>query len=237
MKEKPISSICERGDELVSVLYGEASEREARDFELHVKQCGSCRAEFAAFAQVRESIGEWRDEALTGFVSSSDAAAVAAPAPVRPNAAAAVRYTTETKSAIAALRHFFDLSPLWLKGAVGFAALVFCVLAALVVMRPRPEVSQVATANPDRVYTQADMDRAVQNALAQQEQQHSVPPKPLVVESSPTNNPTTAKRTPRTEAQRPFSRAEREQLAADLRLLSGDDDLDLDLPVDQNHPR
>jgi hypothetical protein len=67
MKKTDISSTCERSEQLVSVLYGEASEREARDFELHLKECAGCRAEFAGFAQVRESIGEWRDEALTGL--------------------------------------------------------------------------------------------------------------------------------------------------------------------------
>ena len=221
MKEKPISSTCERGDELVSLLYGEASERETRDFELHLKQCAGCRAEFAAFANVRESIGEWRDEALSGFVSSQTVAAL----PVR-------------KSALAALRQFFDLSPLWLKGAVGFAAVVFCVLAALAVFRPKPEAPKIATVDQDAVYTQADVDRAVQQALAKQDEQRIVPPKPMVViESGSTNNSTVARRGRRTEAQRPFSRAEREQLAADLRLLSGDDDLDLELPVDQNNPR
>ncbi|MCA1579434.1 MAG: zf-HC2 domain-containing protein [Acidobacteria bacterium] len=220
MNEKPISSNCERADDLVSVLYGEVSERETRDFELHLKQCAGCRAEFAAFGQVRESIGEWRDEALTGFVPSHSAM----PVPV------------VKKSALGALLRFFDLSPLWLKGAVGFAAVVFCVLAASAVFRPRPEVSQVATVRPNAVYTQADVDRAVQQALAKQEEQRLVTPKPMVVESAP-NKSTVAKRGRRPEAQRPFSRAEREQLAADLRLLSGDDDLNLELPGDQNNPR
>ena len=220
MKEKPISPACDRADELVSVLYGEASDREARDFQLHLKECDSCRTEFAAFAQVRESIGEWRDEALTGFVSSHDAVAIPV-APVR-------------KSALVALRQFFDLSPLWLKGAVGFAAVVLCVLAALAVFRPSPEIPEVATVNPNAVYTKADVDRAVQQALAKQEEQRLVAPKPMVVESASANRSNVAKRGRRTEAQRPFSRAEREQLAADLRLLSGDDETDLDPLYDRN---
>lgn len=215
MNERSISSSCERADQLVSVLYGEASERETRDFELHLKQCGSCRAEFAAFADVRESIGEWRDEALTGFVSSPP---VAIPA---------------RKSATAALRQFFDLSPLWLKGAVGFAAVVFCILATLAVMRPSAEIPAVATFDPDRVYTQEDMDRAVQLAIAKQEEQRVVPAKPMAVDPSPPNT-TVAKRGRRSEAHRPFSRAEREQLAADLRLLSNDDDIDLEPLDDRN---
>lgn len=212
MNEIDHSSTCERADELVSVLYGEASERERRDFELHMRQCGNCRAEFAAFAQVRESIGEWRDEALSGFVSAH-----VAPMPVR-------------KSALAAWRQFFDLSPLWLKGAVGFAAVVFCLLAALAVMRLKPAdgPAQVATGNPDAVYTKQDLDRAVQEALAKQgREQQPVTPKPDIVVQSPTpKSSNVAKSEPR--ARRPFSKAERDQLAADLRLLYSNDENGLD---------
>ncbi|HXQ72131.1 MAG TPA: hypothetical protein VN844_16670 [Pyrinomonadaceae bacterium] len=216
MKETDLSSTCERADDLVSVLYGEASETERRDFELHTKQCDSCRREFAAFAQVRESIGEWRDEALSGFVPAHAAA------PIR-------------KSAIAALRQFFDLSPLWLKGAVGFAAAVFCVLAALAVMRFTSTQAPVtvATGNPNAVYTQQDLDRAIQEAqVKQQREQPVVEPKPTVVVQSPTpRSSNVAKAEPK--ARRPFSKAERDQLAAELRLLSGDDEADLDLLDDR----
>ena len=212
MNEMDYSPTCERADDLVSVLYGEAGERERRDFELHMKQCGSCRAEFASFAQVRESIGEWREEALTGFVSTH-----AGTAPVK-------------KSALAALRQFFDLSPLWLKGAVGFAAVVFCVLAALAVWQSGPpdKPVQVAEANPAAVYTQKDLDRAVQEALAKQQREQRVEDPKLVNVSEPPKpkSSNVAKSEPR--ARRPFSRAEREQLAADLRLLSSDDEADLD---------
>ncbi len=103
--------------------------------------------------------------------------------------------------------------------------------------RPKAEIPQVATVDPDAVYTKADVDRAVQQALAKQEEQRLTVPKPMVVESSPAEKSNIVKRGRRPEAQRPFSRAEREQLAADLRLLSGDDDLDLELPGDKNNPR
>lgn len=218
MKETELSSTCERAEELVSVLYGEAGERERRDFEVHMQQCGNCRAEFAAFAQVRESIGEWRDEALAGFVSAH-----ATVPPVR-------------KSALAALRQFFDLSPLWLKGAVGFAAVVFCVLAALAVWRSGTTEGpvQVATGNPDAVYTKQDLDRAVQEALAKQqrEQPPDVPDKPaIIVESPKPKSSNIAKSEPK--ARRPFSKAERAQLAAELRLITSDDETDLDLLDDR----
>lgn len=212
MNEMDHSPTCERAGDLVSVLYGEAGERERRDFELHLKHCGNCRAEFAAFAEVRESIGEWRDEALTGFVSAHEAVL-----PVR-------------KSALAALRQFFDLSPLWLKGAVGFAAVVFCVLAALAVWRPQTpdKPVQVAGTNPEAVYTKQDVDRAVQEALAKQEREQRVDdPKLATISESPNPKSTNlVKAEP--PARRPFSKAEREQLAADLRLLSNDDEADLD---------
>jgi anti-sigma factor RsiW len=215
MNEIEKSSTCERADDLISVLYGEANERETREFEVHLKQCNSCRAEFASFAQVRESIGEWRDEALTGFVSAH-----AAPAPVR-------------KSAIAALRRFFDLSPLWMKGAVGFAALIFCLLAVLAVVRLQPNDAP-AVVKSDKVYSEQDVDQIVKEALAQQQRtQQTVTPEPIIVETLPAKDSNTAKPVQLPKARRPFSRAEREQLAADLRLLTSRDDEDLDLLGDR----
>jgi anti-sigma factor RsiW len=213
MSEMDNKSNCARAEDLVSVLYGEADERERRDFEVHLKECASCRAEFSSFAQVREAVGEWREEALTGFVSSP-----AAMAPVK-------------KSAGAALRQFFDLSPLWLKGAVGFAAVLFCVLVALAFVRLNANQQSIAAVNRAGGYSQQDVDRMVKDALARQERElASAAPKPVVIESpSPVvKNSSTAKAARLPRAARPFSRAEREQLASDLRLLTAsDDDLNL----------
>jgi hypothetical protein len=235
MKEMDNSSTCERASDLIAVLYGEATEREQREFELHVKQCAECRTEFAAFAQVREAIGEWRDEALNGFVSSP---MVAAP---------------PRKSALAALRQFFDLSPMWMKGAVGFAAVAFCVLVVLAMGRFSSPTSEPTVVGGNRagVYTKEDLDRAVADALAKQEailakgreRNDSEPPEATVAVSSSgsksasvasSKSSSVAKSSASTAStrapheRRPFSRAEREQLAADLRLLSGADESDLD---------
>ena len=228
MNEMDNSPVCERADELIAVLYGEASDRERREFEIHLRQCGNCRAEFGAFAQVRKSIRDWRDEALAGFVSVAPAAASA---PATSNASA-------RKSAIAAVRQFFDLSPLWMKGAVGFAAVAFCVLAVLAVMRLGAEQPQVAKGNPDAGYTKQDVERAVQEALAKEREQRLVQPQQASVDESPlpqsanVANPNVAKAGRR--SRRPFSRAEREQLAADLRLV-GDDDRDMYLWAEPNN--
>ena len=139
---------------------------------------------------------------------------------------------------MAALRQFFDLSPLWMKGAVGFAAVVFCALAVLAVMRTQPSNNTGKTplavaVNPATVYTKEDIERAVQEALAKEREQRAVQPeqRPIVAESASPKMLNVAKREPK--SRRPFSKAEREQLAAELRLLS-DDELDVYIWAEPN---
>lgn len=219
MNERQNSPSCERGSDLIAFLYGEADEREARDFQLHLQQCSSCRDEVASFGMVRESITAWRDEALTGFVSTP------------------VATQTQTKSALAALRQFFDLSPLWLKGATAFAAVTFCVLVGLVIFRSNHVTS--TNAYPGTVYTAQDVDRMVKEALAQQA---SVQPPPETASPDDINvktpkpkpkSPRVASSTQFAKNQRPLSKTEREQLAAELRLVSSNDDTTLNLLGDR----
>ena len=213
MKETPN---CERASDLIAFLYNEANERERRDFQLHLNECSTCREEVASFGVVRESITAWRDEALAGFVSQP----VATKAP--------------RKSALTALRQFFDLSPLWLKAATAFAVVAFCVLAVMTLMtlqRKNVPVSSTA-ASSETLYTQEDVERLLNAALARQEK-----PKPstplIVVESPKPKKPRNSTDAQFAKSRRPLSRAEREQLAADLRLLSTDDDESLNLIGDR----
>jgi len=209
MKETPD---CERASDLIAFLYNEADERERRDFQLHLNECSTCRDEVASFGVVRESITAWRDEALAGFVS-------------RP-------IETTRKSALAALRQFFDLSPLWLKGATAFAALTFCVLAVLVFVKlPNNKVEVASTPTKSEThYTQADVNRIVAEALAKQEKP-AVESTPLIVESPKPKKVRNAAEF--AKSRRPLSKAEREQLAAELRLLSTDDEATLHLLGDR----
>ena len=205
---------CERASDLIAFLYNEANESEARDFELHLKECASCREEVGSFGLVRESITAWRDEALSGFVSTPLAA------------------TVRKKSAMAALREFFDLSPLWLKGATGFAVVAFCVLAVLALNRTERGSAGSIAESPNATYTQADIDRAVREALAKHQdsmQPIPVPEEPVVAQSPKPKRVTTQV----AKSRRPLTRAEREQLAADLRLLSTDDEAGLNLLGDR----
>ena len=216
MKATNNSPNCERAQDLIAFLYNETSESETREFELHLKECRACREEVASFGLVRDSITVWRDEALSGFVST--------PLPATP----------QKKSAIAALRQFFDLAPLWLKGATAMAIVAFCVLVVLVAT-PKPNGTERGNAGStsldvNLIYTKQDVDRMLKEALAKQETTKAE--EPVVVAQSP--NPKRIKPSRQlVNSRRPLTRAEREQLAADLRLLSTDDDVNLNLLGDR----
>ena len=119
---------CGRAEEFVTYLYGEATPAEARAFRQHLNDCAVCREELAALGGVREGLARWRAEALGSAPSLDISAAFAsAPAPHKP--------AERKRSAAAAFREFFALSPLWLRAGAFAAALVFCALAALTLAR------------------------------------------------------------------------------------------------------
>ena len=187
----------------MAFLYREMDSSETRQFESHLQACRSCREEAASFGMVRESIVSWREEVLSGFVSSTA--------------------TPTKRSAVAAFRQFFDLSPLWLKGAAAFAVLTFCVLVGLLYVNIKKESPVVK--NTEATYTQQEVQRLIAEALAKQPVSEKTP-EPVVAFNPPRSQPKhETKQTPK--SRRPLSKAEREQLAADLRLFSTDDDLDL----------
>lgn len=119
---------CERGEELVAYLYGEATKEEASLFRLHLDSCAVCREELAGLGGVRAGLGAWRAEAL-GTIPSLNIGQAFAPS-AEPRPAAAPR-----RSARAALREFFSLSPLWLRAGAFAATLAVCALTALTLAR------------------------------------------------------------------------------------------------------
>jgi hypothetical protein len=145
-------------------------------------------------------------------------------------------------SALSALREFFSLLPLWLKGAVAFASVLFCLFAGLAIARLRDKPSVVVEGPPAQ--SQQEL-----NALVEQRVQaellrirNAEPPKPVMTaDNSSRENPARrianrgelAGSATNQKARRPLSKTEREQLAADLRLLSGKNDSELDLLEDR----
>jgi len=148
---------CERASDLVAFLYGEAGPAEARDFRLHLNACDECREELAAFGEVRARVVGWRAEAL----GDAPALGLSRAFEAEPGAASSsFAPAPRARSARAALREFFALSPWWLRAATTAALLVFCGLAALAL--GRAEVSwnadgfAVRAGAPERVITRIE---------------------------------------------------------------------------------
>src|SRR5713101_4051842 len=158
MKDINERPVCHRAEDLVTYLYGEAGEADARDFANHLQQCDACRSEFAVFNQVHDSILLWRNEALG---SSLNPAALVTESTIERN-----QFVHERKlSALAALREFFSVSPLWLRGATAFAALLLCALAVVVMSRLSQTPNRVANIDPQLKYSQQDFDKALQKGI------------------------------------------------------------------------
>ncbi|MDX6271135.1 MAG: hypothetical protein QOD28_2358, partial [Acidobacteriota bacterium] len=176
-----------------------ATRDERASFDAHLARCGACREELTAFAGVREAVGHWRAEVLDQApaplsfadtlapeASRETVAAVAAVAPairntVMPSRSARDTVVVPKRSARAALREFFTLSPVWLRASVAAAALVVCALAALAVVNAEvswndgglafntrlgrsetPAATPAPVAAPaGNVYTQAELDKLV----------------------------------------------------------------------------
>ena len=217
MTEKFVGSECERAPDLVAFLYGEASPAEANQFQTHVQSCASCRSDLAAFGGIRESLGSWRLEAL-GSLSAS---------PGR-NLDESPRKELVKPSAVAAVREFFRLSPLWMKGAVAFASLLLCVLAALAIARintgPSPPPLAQVEDTPKVTETVANNEPASKNG-----EERSSEANTLTANKRTGSRRATTSRTTVRPKRLQLTREEREELAADLRLISSGEDLDLDL--------
>lgn len=223
MNERPV---CHRAEDLVTYLYGEASEIDSRDFADHLQQCDACRVEFGVFQQVHDSILVWRNEALGSTFN---------PAAVTETTVDSAQFVQHKRrlSAFDAVREFFSVSPLWLRAATACAALLLCVLGVLAISRTWNKPSQLANNEKEPRYNQRQFDQAVKKQVDEKLAQLNKPETPRNVAESPTPDKSKENQTrvavnrvqpPKTQRPRGLSRQEREQLAADLRLIPRDDD-------------
>ena len=214
--------VCGREEDLVSFLYRELNEIETRSFRAHMNECESCSAELSAFGDIRQSVITWRDEALGAMTAFDDARPAVVPVMAR-------------RSARSALREFFNLSPVWMKAAVGFASILFCIFAVLAVAGLRRSPSPVvAVAKPSAGEINAIVEQRVQEELNRLKAQSEVatmstPQVQPVSTLSATNQRKRTTYRAQQNPRRPLTRVEREQLAADLRLIAGTNDLELEL--------
>jgi anti-sigma factor RsiW len=220
MKERIESASCERGNDLVSFLYQELEGRELRDFQQHLSGCSSCSQELASFQEIRSGVVAWRQESLG----------------VNTVPARTAGFTNFAKpSAVAAIRQFFALSPVWLKGAVAFASLLF--FAAVISLAMKSGATpQAPMVRSEKVYSEAELrakvEAGVQERLKELNVINNTPSQevtqPLLAVARQPTSKSKAGLTAKTR-RAPLTKSEREQLAADLRLISQTEDSDLDL--------
>jgi hypothetical protein len=227
---------CGREDDLVAFLYGELSDLEKESFNSHVHACHSCQVQIRELGSIRESVKAWRNESL-GRVSVT--------VPETSNL-----INQSRGPALAALRAFFDLSPLWMKGALGFTAILFCALTVLTVAQLRNTPAPVTVKNTtSQSYSQEELNALVEQRVQDELVRRKVNEQPSPASQAPVvekervdqprldsplkqaNQIATSARNEK--ARRPLSKAEREQLAADLRLVSARSESGLDLVGDQ----
>ena len=229
---------CGRENDLVAFLYGELDDVEQKSFKSHMHACQLCQAQTSEFRSIRESVAAWRDESL-------GRAQVTSAPQLEP-------LNQRKTSGLAALRAFFDLSPLWMKGAVGLAAILFCIFTVLAVARFRPTPAPVANINAhSQGYSQKELNALVEERV-REELARRTAEEPSVGSPAVAVKPKTVGTRPRAfsgqgyeiasaaqngKARRPLSKTEREQLAADLRLTSSGTERGVDLVDDQiNQP-
>jgi anti-sigma factor RsiW len=177
---------CARAEDLVAYLYGEASQQEAKDFEMHIERCAACRKETAAFGDVRRAIGDWRQQALGALLSpaseTNEVTAYASPREiVRPR-----------RSAFAALREFFTLSPVWMRAATAAIALVFCALVVIAIAHFREQSKTVIAEKPKTtsVVPQQKQENKQEVAVKETPDETNVNPKDQQI--APPQSPTVA---------------------------------------------
>lgn len=232
MSKKPDALKCERENDLIAFLYGEIDERAAADFERHVMNCADCESELGAFKQIRSSVVAWRRETVGAAIATSA------------SASSAVTKASDLgkPSGMAALRQFFDLSPLWIKGSIAFASVLFCVVSALALAHlfenPKPVV-----AGEEKRYSEKELQAKIQDALKSRVEDRETQ-KPALLSSVGRDNSEQVKvQASGTRSagrgtansgvgRRPLTKSEREQLAADLRLILPQDETDLNLLSD-----
>ena len=228
MSEAINSKACERGEDLISFIYSELDDYQARDFDQHRQKCANCQSELASLGFVRESLIAWRDRSLGRTAS--------------PLLVPTVNDAREQNpSAWTAIRTFFELSPLWLKGMTAFAAILLCVLSGMVVSRwvNNPEIQPtIVKAEKSAEELEAEIQRRVRLELSAAKSHEQATPVVKDMKVSRNGGSTGARNVafvghvPQ-RLRKPLTRSEREQLAADLRLTSTDTEDSLQLLGDR----
>jgi hypothetical protein len=230
------NEVCERSEDLIAFLYGELDAADVHRFERHLLECARCETELSSFGQIRQSIVSWRDESLG--VAWTDLAVN--------NSLPRANSATTKPSALAAIRGFFTLSPVWMKGATAFASLLFCVCVVLAIIYLKNRQASIVQVQSNKIYSQQELEARLaqekQKVLESQQKPlkeirnetalvQPAPPRKADHQAKPLAKAGYAAN--RRDPRKPLTRQERQELAADLGLSSSYDDDDLDLGGDR----
>ena len=228
--------VCDRADDLIGFIYGELDAAATRRFKSHLHECARCESELSSFGQIRQSIVSWRDESLgVGWSASAvNGRSLTSEADLR---------KTEP-SALAAIREFFTLSPVWMKGAAAFASMLFCVCAVLAITYLRDRQSRAIQVQSKKIYSQQELDARLaqeKQKLIESQQQQARPTNEIIA-TTLTPKKTDNRMTPPVkisyavntrDSRKPLTRQERQELAADLGLSATHEEDDLDIIGDR----
>lgn len=217
--DSEMERVCGRAEDLVGFLYGELNDADSKAFSSHLEECAWCGSELKAFGDLRQSVIAWRNESLNPLSTPRS-----------------VNVPVQGRSAVGAIREFFNLSPVWMKATVGFASVLFCIFAVLAVSGLRQSSSLIVT-NAENRPSAAEIDALVKQRVADELNRRAQQTTVKQDEVQPINTAANSLRKKRmvryqNDARRPLTRVEREQLAADLRLISGPNDSELELLSD-----
>ncbi len=137
---------CDRKEELVAYLYGEATAAEKKSFEQHLNDCNECGEELKAFGRVRNDLSAWQ----VGFAPRTE--------------------LVFQRSKMEVLRELVGLFPVWARGLAmaGAAAVIF--LTAMSVYNLKSGTTTASGLSEQQV--QAMVSKAVADERAKIQQQN-----------------------------------------------------------------
>lgn len=137
---------CDRKEDLVTYLYGEATAAEKKSFEQHLNECSDCGEELKAFGRVRNDLSAWQ----VGFAPRTE--------------------LVFQRSKMEVLRELIGLFPIWARGLAMAGAAAVIVLTAMSVYCPKSGSTTASGLSEQQV--QAMVSNAVAEERAKLQQQN-----------------------------------------------------------------
>ncbi|MGH9799165.1 MAG: anti-sigma factor family protein [Blastocatellia bacterium] len=137
---------CDRKEDLITYLYGEANAAERNSFERHLNECGECGVDLKAFNRVRDDLSAWQ----VGFAPRTEL--------VLP------------RSKMEVLRELMGMFPVWARGLAMAGAAAAIVLMAMSVYSSKGATPNGSGLSEQQV--QAIVSKAVADERAKMQQQN-----------------------------------------------------------------